>query len=149
MLKLWDLSCLVSFEFWQQIWENSKRDAGNLWGAEDSFPGLLVTIQVISPCLPCFPHWEKYFVSLNPFGKCFYKEDFFTIRSIFLFKWDIMQLALDPGAGHLCTDTSQGAAFLLVSSYWEGRTGKRSSERQNKQEQKRGGLLAQAVRNVM
>lgn len=46
------------------------------------------------------------------FGKCLYQENF-SIRSTMLFKWDLTQLALDPGAGQTKSVICFPPDFLL------------------------------------
>lgn len=71
------------------------------------------------------------FVAINSFGKCLYKEDLST-RSILLLKWDLTQLALDPGQGQTKSVISFPPDFLLGKK----NQGKAAGEKQkNEQEQ--------------
>lgn len=88
------------------------RGMQEIWG-DLKIPFLVcyVTTHVISPYLS-LPIGKTCFVALNPFGKCLYKENF-SIRSILLSKWDIIQLALDPGAGQTKSVICFPPDFLL------------------------------------
>lgn len=133
MLKLWDWSLLVDLATNSNSASRSEetaffcsQDVRNLGRTVGSFCGLFVTIRVISPYLSlCIG--KTCFVSLNPFGKCFYK-DYFTLGSTLLFKWNLIQLGLDSGAGQTKSATYFPPSFSLQGSNRETQEWGRAKE---------------------